>query len=104
SVLVTGKVGAGRVCGYMQTALDNLLVALEQSPDTALESLPILPAAEREQLLVGFNDTALDCPHEQTIHGLFEAQVERSPQAVAVVHGDVRLSYCELNNRANQLA
>ncbi|KZL38968.1 hypothetical protein VT47_12565, partial [Pseudomonas syringae pv. syringae] len=54
SVLVTGKVGAGRVCGYMQTALDNLLVALEQSPDTALESLPILPAAEREQLLVGF--------------------------------------------------
>ncbi|EGH35314.1 amino acid adenylation, partial [Pseudomonas syringae pv. japonica str. M301072] len=50
----------GRVCGYMQTALDNLLVALQQSPDTALESLPILPAAEREQLLVGFNDTALD--------------------------------------------
>ncbi|EGH74959.1 hypothetical protein, partial [Pseudomonas syringae] len=64
SVLVTGKVGAGRVCGYMQTALENLLVALEQSPDTALDSLPILPAAEREQLLVRFNDTELDYPHE----------------------------------------
>ncbi|MBI6587684.1 syringopeptin non-ribosomal peptide synthetase SypA, partial [Pseudomonas syringae] len=104
SVLVTGKVGAGRVCGYMQTALDNLLVALEQSPDTALESLPILPAAEREQLLVGFNDTALDCPHEQTIHGLFEAQVERTPEAPAVVHGEQRLTYRELNEQANRLA
>ncbi|WP_181016375.1 syringopeptin non-ribosomal peptide synthetase SypA [Pseudomonas syringae] len=104
SVLVTGKVGAGRVCGYMQTALENLLVALEQSPDIALDSLPILPAAEREQLLVRFNDTALDYPHEQTIHGMFEAQVERTPEAIAVVHGEQRLTYRELNEQANRLA
>ncbi|MCF8984006.1 syringopeptin non-ribosomal peptide synthetase SypA [Pseudomonas syringae] len=104
SVLVTGKVGAGRVCGYMQTALENLLVALEQSPDIALDSLPILPAAEREQLLVRFNDTALDYPHEQTIHGMFEAQVERTPEALAVVHGEQRLTYRELNEQANRLA
>ncbi|PBQ08144.1 hypothetical protein CCL08_25855, partial [Pseudomonas congelans] len=83
SVLVSGKIGAGRVCGYMQTALESLLVALEQSPSSALDSLPILPADEREQLLTGFNDTALDYPHEQTIHGLFEAQVERTPDALA---------------------
>ncbi|EXL31116.1 syringopeptin non-ribosomal peptide synthetase SypA [Pseudomonas fragariae (ex Marin et al. 2024)] len=104
SVLVTGKVGAGRVCGYMQTALENLLVALEQSPDTALDSLPILPAAEREQLLVRFNDTELDYPHEQTIHGLFEAQAERTPEALAVVHGKQRLTYRALNEQANRLA
>ncbi|RVU51136.1 amino acid adenylation domain-containing protein [Pseudomonas syringae pv. syringae] len=104
SVLVTGKVGAGRVCGYLQTALENLLVALEQSPDAALESLPILPAAEREQLLVQFNDTALDYPQQQTIHGLFEAQVERTPDDVAVVHGEQRLTYRELNEQANRLA
>nr|UXB94752.1 non ribosomal peptide synthetase [Pseudomonas syringae] len=104
SVLVTGKVGAGRVCGYMQTALKNLLVALEQSPDVALDSLPILPAAEREQLLVRFNDTALDYPHEQTIHGMFEAQVERTPEALAVVHGEQRLTYRELNKQSNRLA
>ncbi|SFW90097.1 non-ribosomal peptide synthetase, partial [Pseudomonas sp. NFACC10-1] len=104
SVLVTGKVGAGRVCGYLQTALENLLVALEQSPDAALESLPILPAAEREQLLVQFNDTALDYPQQQTIHGLFEAQAERTPQAMAVVHGEQRLTYRELNEQANRLA
>ncbi|EGH34788.1 amino acid adenylation, partial [Pseudomonas syringae pv. japonica str. M301072] len=75
----------GRVCGYMQTALKNLLIALEQSPDTALDSLPILPADELEQLLLGFNDTALDYPQQQTIHGLFEAQAERTPDALAVI-------------------
>ncbi|WP_240334900.1 condensation domain-containing protein, partial [Pseudomonas syringae] len=104
SVLVTGKVGGERVCGYMQTALGSLVDALEQSPDTALDSLPILPAAEREQLLVQFNDTALEYPHEQTIHGMFEAQAERTPEALAVVHGEQRLSYRQLNERANRLA
>ncbi|MBP1143283.1 amino acid adenylation domain-containing protein [Pseudomonas sp. PvP027] len=104
SVLVSGKIGAGRVCGYMQTALESLLVALEQSPSSALDSLPILPADEREQLLVGFNDTALDYPHEQTIHGLFEAQVARTPDALAVLHGEQRLTYRELNEQANRLA
>ncbi|RMT47524.1 non-ribosomal peptide synthetase, partial [Pseudomonas syringae] len=104
SVLVTGKVGAGRVCGYVQTALENLLIALEQSPDTALKSLPILPADERERLLLGFNDTALDYPQQQTIHGLFEAQVERTPQALAVIHGEQRVTYRELNEQANRLA
>ncbi|SDO58233.1 amino acid adenylation domain-containing protein [Pseudomonas congelans] len=104
SVLVSGKIGAGRVCGYMQTALESLLVALEQSPSSALDSLPILPADEREQLLTGFNDTALDYPHEQTIHGLFEAQVERTPDALAVLHGEQRLTYRELNEQANRLA
>ncbi|NAO44176.1 syringopeptin non-ribosomal peptide synthetase SypA, partial [Pseudomonas syringae] len=104
SVLVTGKVGAGRVCGYMQTALKNLLIALEQSPDTALDSLPILPADECEQLLLGFNDTALDYPQQQTIHGLFEAQAERTPDALAVIHGEQRLTYRELNEQANRLA
>ncbi|WP_029573548.1 non-ribosomal peptide synthetase, partial [Pseudomonas syringae] len=97
-------IGAQRVCNYMQTALESLVEALEHAPQAPLHSLSILPEQERHQLIVEFNATALDYPVEQTIHGLFEAQVERSPQAVAVVHGDVRLSYCELNNRANQLA
>src|SRR5450830_454108 len=104
TVLVTGSVGAGRVCGYMQTALESLVGALEQSPAKALDSLSILPAAEREQLLFGLNDTALDYPRQQTIHGLFEAQVERTPDILAVVHGEQRLSYRELNEQANRLA
>ncbi|MEF9674130.1 AMP-binding protein [Pseudomonas sp. PCH446] len=88
----------------MRTALESLVGALEQSPTTALDSLSILPADEREQLLVGFNDTALDYPQAQTIHGLFEAQVERTPDALALVHGGKRLSYRELNEQANRLA
>ncbi|PBP93536.1 non-ribosomal peptide synthetase, partial [Pseudomonas congelans] len=104
NVLVSSAVGAKRVCGYMQTVLEHLVDALEQSPSSALDSLPILPVAEREQLLVAFNDTALDYPPEQTIHGLFEAQVERTPDAVAVVHGEQRLTYRELNEQANRLA
>ncbi|MEQ4341334.1 amino acid adenylation domain-containing protein, partial [Pseudomonas syringae] len=97
-------IGAQRVCNYMQTALESLVEALEHAPQAPLHSLSILPEQERHQLIVEFNATALDYPVEQTLHGLLEAQVERTPQAVAVVHGDVRLSYCELNNRANQLA
>ncbi|WP_240334924.1 hypothetical protein, partial [Pseudomonas syringae] len=55
NVLVTGAVGAKRVCAYMQTVLEHLVDALEQSPSAALDSLSILPAGERAQLLVAFN-------------------------------------------------
>ncbi|NWA25217.1 amino acid adenylation domain-containing protein, partial [Pseudomonas gingeri] len=104
TVLVTGKVGARRVCGYMQAALESLVEALEHRPQVALNSLSIMPDDEREQLLVGFNDTALEYPQAQTVHGLFEAQVQRTPEALAVVHGEQRLSYRELNEQANRLA
>ncbi|WP_046270840.1 non-ribosomal peptide synthetase, partial [Pseudomonas syringae] len=104
TALVVSSIGAQRVCGYMHTALENLLTALEQTPETSLQGLSILPAIEREQLLVAFNDTALDYPQQQTIHGMFEAQVERTPEGVAVVHGEQRLTYRELNEQANRLA
>ncbi|MEE4150888.1 syringopeptin non-ribosomal peptide synthetase SypC, partial [Pseudomonas viridiflava] len=104
NVLVSCAVGANRVCGYMQTVLEHLVDALEQSPYSALDSLPVLPVAERVKLLVAFNDTALDYSQQQTIHGMFEAQVERTPDALAVVHGEERLIYRELNQQANRLA
>ncbi|PBP93491.1 non-ribosomal peptide synthetase, partial [Pseudomonas congelans] len=104
TALAATTVGAQRVCGYMHTALEQLVDALELMPQASLQSLSILPAVEREQLLVAFNDTALDYPQQQTIHGLFEAQVERTPDAVAVVHGEQRLTYGELNEQANRLA
>ncbi|NAP27562.1 syringopeptin non-ribosomal peptide synthetase SypC, partial [Pseudomonas syringae] len=104
TALTTTVVGAQRICGYMHTALDQLIQALEQASTAPLDSLSILPADERERLLVGFNDTALDYPQQQTIHGLFEAQAERTPEALAVVHGEQRLTYRELNEQANRLA
>ncbi|MTD22558.1 AMP-binding protein, partial [Pseudomonas sp. CCM 7891] len=66
-------------------------------------SIALLGDAEHQQLL-GFNATQADYPLDQTIHGLFEAQVARTPEALAVLHGGQRLSYRELNERANQLA
>ncbi|NWB98491.1 amino acid adenylation domain-containing protein, partial [Pseudomonas gingeri] len=104
TVQATVGVDAQRVCGYMQAALASLVDALEQSAEVPLGRLSVLPAMEREQLLFGLNDTALDYPQEQTIHGLFEVQVQRTPEALAVVHGEQRLSYRELNEQANRLA
>ncbi|MDF2397604.1 amino acid adenylation domain-containing protein, partial [Pseudomonas sp. 3MA1] len=102
-VQATG-VDAARVAAYMQTALHSLVEALEHAPNTAVQQLPVLPAAERETLLVAFNATARDYPLQQTLHGLFEAQVERTPDAVAVWADGQRLSYRELNAQANRLA
>ncbi len=72
--------------------------------ETAQTDLPILTEAERHQLLVEWNDTQADYPQNQCTHQLFEAQVERTPEAVAVVFEDQKLTYQELNSRANQLA
>ncbi|AOY79166.2 amino acid adenylation domain-containing protein [Moorena producens JHB] len=66
--------------------------------------LPLLTEKERHQLLVAWNDTATDYPKDKCIHQLFEEQVEKNPDAVAVVFEDQQLTYRELNCRANQLA
>nr|WP_231574946.1 non-ribosomal peptide synthase/polyketide synthase [Paenibacillus sp. FSL R7-0273] len=76
---------------------------LEDAQRTAA-SISLVTAEEKEQLLYGFNDTSAAYPREATIHGLFEAQAEKTPDAIAVVQGDQQLSYAELNARANQLA
>ncbi|AZC82780.1 non-ribosomal peptide synthetase [Pseudomonas chlororaphis] len=104
TALVAAGVGAQRVCDFMQTVLQGLVDALEQSPQTALNRLPVITAEERRQLLVEFNATELPYDLEQSIHGLFEAQVQRTPEALAVKAGEQSLTYRELNERANQLA
>ena len=64
----------------------------------------MLPEAEREQVLVGFNQKSAEYPRETCIHTLFEQQVERTPNATAVIFRDATITYAELNTRANQLA
>jgi len=98
------QVGARRVCDFTLTALESLVEALEQTPEKALNRLPILSDLEREHLLVELNATAVDYPLEQPIQALFEAQVLRTPNAVALVAGEQQLTFGELNERANQLA
>lgn len=81
-----------------------LLHAGLKDPGTALSALDMLPDEERRRLLVEWNDTARDYPRNRCVHELFEAQVERAPESTALVDGDLRLSYRELDQRSNQLA
>ncbi|MBK3510992.1 non-ribosomal peptide synthetase [Pseudomonas sp. MF6747] len=103
-VTALAQIDAQRVCAYMQTALSGLVEALEQAPHQPLNRLPIVGSEERQKLLVEFNATDVNYNLDQTLHGLFEAQVERTPQAVAVKSGDQQLTYSALNERANRLA
>ena len=89
-----------RMMGHLQTLLEGIVA----NSDRRLSDLPLLTEDERHQLFVEWNDTATEYPQDQCIHQLFEAQVERTPGAVAVVYGDEHLTYRELHERANQLA
>ena len=93
-----------RVCGYMQQALQSLAEALECTPDRPVWQLEVLPGEERTLLLERWNTTECDYPAQECIHQLFEAQVERTPEAIALVYEDEALSYAELNAQANRLA
>ncbi|MEH2157743.1 condensation domain-containing protein, partial [Nostoc sp.] len=81
-----------------------LLEGIVANPHERISQLPILTASEQQQLLVEWNDTAVDYAFDKCIHQLFEEQVERTPDAVAVVFENQQLIYHELNCRANQLA
>ncbi|MEC4891787.1 MAG: amino acid adenylation domain-containing protein [Oscillatoria sp. PMC 1051.18] len=89
-----------RMLGHFQ----NLLEGIVANPQASLSDLPLLTPAEQHQLLVEWNDTKTDYPLDRCIHQLFEAQVEQTPDAVAIVFGNEQLTYRELNQRANQLA
>jgi len=89
-----------RMAGHFQT----LLKGMVETPEQQIGALPLLSEHERQQLLVEWNDTATEYPRDSCLHELFEAQAERTPDALAVVFGDQRLTYTELNERANQLA
>ncbi|MBI6926333.1 non-ribosomal peptide synthase/polyketide synthase [Pseudomonas putida] len=100
----TPAVGAARICGQMQHVLQALVTALEQAPDRCVQHLPVLQAAERERVLAGFNATATDYDLHHTLHGLIEAQVRRTPTAVAVSAEEGALTFEQLDAQANRLA
>jgi amino acid adenylation domain-containing protein len=81
-----------------------LLEGIVADPGRRLGQLPLLTEAERRLLLTEWNRTETAFPADRCIHELFEAQVERTPEAVAVILGNQQLSYRELNARANQVA
>jgi amino acid adenylation domain-containing protein len=88
-----------RFIGHYRT----LLAALADAPDAPLARLPLMPQYERERVLGGFNSTAMPFPNV-TVHALFEAQADRTPDAPALVSDGGALTYRELDARANRLA
>jgi amino acid adenylation domain-containing protein len=88
----------------MQAHFERLLEDIVDRPEARIGELTMLSGAERDGLLLDFNRTGVPFPGEQTMHGLFEAQVARTPEATAVLFEDKGVTYRELNKRANQLA
>ncbi|WP_190285780.1 non-ribosomal peptide synthetase [Montanilutibacter psychrotolerans] len=103
--LIERPIDPHRMCTYMHRALECLVEALEHAPQTPSWQIEVLGQAERHQVLVAWNDTQQNWPHpDDCIHELFERQAQATPQAIALEQGDERLSYQELNERANRLA
>ena len=88
----------------MLTHYARLLQDIAKHPETRLSGLKMVGEAEREQLVEGWNATGVKYAKELTWVQLWERQVTRTPEKVALVCGDQRLSYRELNGRVNQLA
>ena len=89
-----------RMTGHFVTLLESIIT----NPQQPISQLPMLIPSEQQQLLVEWNDTSVDYPQDLCIHQLFERQLGRNPDAVAVVFGNQQLTYDELNCQANQLA
>jgi len=78
-------------------------MSMVNEPEQRLSQLSMLTPQEKQLILKDWNQTTQAYPN-QCIHQLFEAQVERTPDAIALVFGEECLTYRELNNKANQLA
>ncbi|MEH2088955.1 non-ribosomal peptide synthetase [Nostoc sp.] len=89
-----------RMAGHFVTLLEGIVA----NPEERIWQLPLLTAVEQQQLLVEWNNTQTDYLQDKCIHQLFEEQVERTPDSVAVVFENQQLTYHQLNCRANQLA
>ncbi|MBW4611881.1 MAG: amino acid adenylation domain-containing protein [Desmonostoc vinosum HA7617-LM4] len=88
-----------RMLGHFQT----LLTAIVTNPDEQINYLPLLTQQEK-LTLQQWQQISTHYPKTATLHQLFEAQVERTPDAIAVIFDDQKLTYQELNRQANKLA
>ncbi|AOW98529.1 hypothetical protein BJP34_02890 [Moorena producens PAL-8-15-08-1] len=88
----------------MVSHYENLLSAAVETPEGPISKLPLMTEPELDQILVEWNNTKTDYPNDKCIHQLFEEQVEKIPDAIAVVFEQQKLTYSQLNSKANQLA
>jgi amino acid adenylation domain-containing protein len=90
----------GRLIGHFQTLLEGIV----SDPDTRLSRLPLLTTTERQQVLVDWNQTAVERSNDQCFHHVFEAQVQAHPTAIALVSEQASFTYQEINQQADSLA
>ena len=90
----------GRFTGHLTLLLEGIV----SDPECRISDLPLLSAAERQQVVQDWNDTRAEWPDHASIHALFEAQAARTPAAAALVFDGVTLTYRELDSRSNRLA
>ncbi|MGR3620893.1 MupA/Atu3671 family FMN-dependent luciferase-like monooxygenase [Pseudophaeobacter sp.] len=93
-----------KVAELLAARLELVLGVIATLGDSTLSDLPVLPEAERKLMLQDWNQTASDLPADPTIQAAFEAQVARTPEAIALVFEGESYSYAALNGRANALA
>jgi amino acid adenylation domain-containing protein len=89
-----------RMVGHFQSLVKEIIA----DPDKRVSSLKVLTSAEQETILVNWNETKVNYGEFQSLDQLFESQVERAPNATALIYEDQRLTYGELNQKASQLA
>jgi amino acid adenylation domain-containing protein/FkbM family methyltransferase len=88
-----------RMAGHFERILGSMV----ERPEQRVGEIEMLTEAEQHQLLVEWNQTEQALPEEESVVSLFEEQVERTPQSVALIFEDEEVSYEELNRRANQV-
>ncbi len=81
-----------------------LLNKIGENPNQTLSEIEILRQEEKEEMLYGFNNTRREIVNQKSMEHQFEEQVERTPDAVALISGNQRITYLELNEKANRLA
>ncbi|XP_055303140.1 uncharacterized protein LOC129568840, partial [Sitodiplosis mosellana] len=101
---VISPMSAAQICAYMQQALESMAKALNNTTQQPVRTLAVVPSEECTMLLHTWNQTTVTYSSACCLHQLFEAQVERDGQAIAVESNGKTISYAELNIKSNQLA
>jgi amino acid adenylation domain-containing protein len=89
-----------RMADYYKTILEGIAA----NPDRPVMSIPLMPEEEKRKILTEWNNTKADFPEGKCINQMFEEQVDKTPDAVAVIFDGTQLTYSELNEKANRLA
>lgn len=100
---LTSKYSIDDIC-FIHARILHIINQILENNEINLKDIEIVTPDEKKKLLYTFNNTQMDYPKDKTISQLFEEQVEKTPDNIAVVFGDQQLTYRELNERANSLA